>query len=189
MNYQITRGCRTKFRGAEEDWASTKEFFEAWHAEHDWLKCFVLVRDVNYTVDEKVDDVWQAHYEVSTYFGATIAMGGGSFRRENPDPWMNYECMVADIVLPYGWLNPESEEIEHGYIQVRLATALDKDTDMSAAMANLVQMARNLVDRYCTMIEAEYKGSHTTLPARNDEASFSVNMTIISSLTDEIALA
>jgi len=190
MNYEVMRGCRTKFRGAEEDWSPTKRFVETWHAKNGWPKCFVLLRDVNYAVDGKIDGKWRAHYEVSTIFGIAQyqnAGGGLVFTREDPDPWMSRMCAVVDMTLPYDWVNPELGAIEPGYIQVRLAAPLESGS-LHETTAKLVQMAQKLEYGYGRMLDTEYPDSRYDTTARNDWAEFTVRVSITDSLTDEAAL-
>ena len=198
MAYEIRYGARTKYRGSEEDWAPTKKFVEEW-IERQVAKrpkgaklprCFVLVRDVNYATDEKIDGVRTAHYEISTYFGTMQYQnigGGVVFTRENPDPWMNRECITVDMILPYDWYNPEAKVMEPGYIQIQLAAPRGEYAVNLGDMEELLSLAHELEQGYNHMIDTEYEGSRNILTARNDEAEFSINTRLLTFFTDESA--
>jgi|GEM_PF-5005150 hypothetical protein len=198
-NYEIRYGARTEYHGSKEDWAPTKEFIEEWIERQitkrpgaKLPKYFVLVRDVNYATDEKIDGVRTAHYEISTYFGITQyqnAGGGVMFARENPDPWMTHACTVVDMVLPYDWFNPELGQVEPGYIQIRLATPRGEYAVNLSDTEELLNIASELEYGYNHMINSEYPGSRNILTDRNYEAEFSVSIRILPFLIDENARA
>jgi len=202
MKYEIDGGARTKYRGAEEDWAPTKKFVEKWVKNQlvkaglpQWaeLKLFVLVRDVNYATDEKIDGTRTAHYEISTYFDITQYRNiGGSVivTREDPSPWMNYKCIMIDVTLPYSWFNPELKVNEPGYIQIRLAAPCwYRNLELGKLAEELSRLAFELEHGYNHMIDTKYKGSRNTITDKNDEAEFSVKIRTLPSLSEKDAQA
>lgn len=177
--YEISGGARTWYRGSEEDWKPTKRFIEAWReGSSDRLpKCHVRIADVNYATDQKIDGLRTAHYEFETYFGMIRYKnfgGGVVFTRENPDPWINYECLSVDMILPYNWFNPELKSIEPGYIHVQLTAP---GTGLYVA-ENLICYAHKLEHGYNHMIDTEYKGSRNELVTKNEDAVFSVTISL-----------
>lgn len=184
--YEISGGIRTSYRGSEEDWEPTKRFIETWREKSsDKLpKCHVRIADVNYATDEEIDGIRTAHYEFETYFGMTQYKnfgGGVVFTRENPDPWINNcKCLSVNMVLPYEWLNPELQSIEPGYIQIDLMVPLDlrfPGTSLDTA-EQLIYYAHKLEHGYNHMIDTEYKGSRNELVTKNEDAVFSVTISL-----------
>jgi hypothetical protein len=178
--YEISGGIRTSYRGSEEDWKPTKEFIEAWQKESSYYlpKCHLRIADVNYSTDEKVNGLRIAHYEFETYFGMIQYknIGGGVvFTRENPDPWINNsQCLSVDMILPYNWFNPELKSIEPGYIHVQLTAP---GTGLYVA-EKLICYAHKLEYGYNRMIDTEYKGSRNELVTKNEDAIFSVTVSL-----------
>ena len=175
---RISGGMRTKYRGSEEDFAPTVGFVNEWRkkTEEELPRCAIRIGDVNYATDEKIDGVRTAHYEFSTCYGiAEYSNYGGGFVSIS-------ECLGADVILPYNWLNPETAGYEPGYVSVQVVAPLGRNS-MLGMTEKLVQAADLLQFGYNHMIDAEYEGSRNELIERNAEAEFSTRVYFLSDRT------
>lgn len=184
--FEISGGARTKYRGSKEDWEPTKKFVEAWRDEirNALRMCHIRIADVNYATDPKVDGARTAHYEIETYFGITQwrNLGGGLMQtRENPTPWFESNpCLSVNMIRPYIWFNSECTTREHGYMEIYLEIPTDRryPESMPDTAEMLIEYAKQLESGYTHMIDTEYAGSSTELVARNEDAKFSITISL-----------
>ena len=184
--HEVSEGALTSYRGSEEDWKPTKKFIESWRDElrNTLRMCHIRIRDVNYATDPKVDGKRIAHYEFETYYGILQYrnIGGGLIQtRENPRPWFESNpCLSVNMIRPYIWFNPECTAREYGYMEIYLEIPTDRryPESMPDTAKMLIEYTKQLEFGYIHMIDTEYAGSSTELVARNEDAKFSITISL-----------
>lgn len=184
--HEVSEGSLTSYRGSEEDWGPTKKFIESWRDErrNALRMCHIRIRDVNYATDPKIDGKRIAHYEFETYYGIIQYnnLGGGRVETfECPVPWFESNpCLSVNMVLPYLWFNPERETREYGYLEIYLEVPTDwrYPDSMPDTAEMLIEYAKQLEFGYNHMIDSEYTGSRNELLAKNEDARFSITISL-----------